>query len=166
MPDHPSSNRSEVEQPTRGADRNRSISSQPDPASDDVLLPSLGDGITQLGVDGSRGVPVLPSIVLDHLLTHDGPAFWVDANGHATTTTLARITPCGRLLDRTHVARGFTASQHQGAVCDLPVAVNQCNDTRRTTLDILLRVNAEESRAVGVSGSQFNHWTTTPFGHG
>ena len=33
-------------------------------------------------------------------------------------------------------------------------------------LDILLRVNAEESRAVGVSGLQSNQQTTTPFGTG
>jgi len=56
--------------------------------------------------------------VLDHLLLHDGPAFWVDANGHATTATLAQISPSQRLLDRIHVARGFTAYQHYGAVCD------------------------------------------------
>ncbi len=126
MSDHPPPNRLEIEQPTRGADRNRSISSQPDTASDDVLLPSLEDGITLLDVDGSRGVPILQSIVLDHLLMRDGPAFWVDANGHATTTTLSRIAPSQRLLDRIHVARGFTAYQHYGAVCDLPTAVNHC----------------------------------------
>jgi hypothetical protein len=63
--------------------------------------------------------------VLDHLLLHDGPAFWVDANGHATTTTLAQIAPSQRLLNRIHVARGFTAYQHYGAVCDLPTAVNK-----------------------------------------
>jgi ABC-type multidrug transport system ATPase subunit len=34
------------------------------------------------------------------------------------------------------------------------------------SLDILLRVNAEESRAVGVSGLQSNHRTTSPSGHG
>ena len=33
-------------------------------------------------------------------------------------------------------------------------------------LDILLRVNAEESRAVGVSGLQSNRWTTRSFGRG
>jgi len=126
MSDHPSSNRSEVEQPTRGADRNRSIASQPDTTSDGILLPSLEDGITLLDIDGSRGVPILQSIVLDYLFMHDGPAFWVDANGHATTTTLSRITPSQRLLDRIHVARGFTAYQHYGAVCDLPTAVNHC----------------------------------------
>ena len=33
-------------------------------------------------------------------------------------------------------------------------------------VDILLRLKAEESRAVGVSGVQSNQRTTTPFGHG
>ncbi|ELZ50499.1 hypothetical protein C464_02825 [Halorubrum coriense DSM 10284] len=89
-----------------------------------MLLPSLDDGITLLDVDGGRGVPILQSLVLDHLLLHDGPTFWVDANGHATTT-LAQITPSQRLLDRIHVARGFTAYQHYGAVDDLSMAVNQ-----------------------------------------
>ena len=39
-------------------------------------------------------------------------------------------------------------------------------ELREPVLDILLRVNAEESRAVGVSGLQSNHRTTTPFGYG
>jgi len=58
-------------------------------------------------MEGGRGVPILQSLVLDHLLLHAGPAFWVDANGHATTTTLSQIAPSRRLLDRIHVARGF-----------------------------------------------------------
>ena len=114
-----------VSRPTRGSDRNQDLVNKADPSSDDLLLPSLNDGITLLDVDGSRGVPILQSLVLDHLLLHDGPAFWADANGHATTTTLAQIAPSQRLLDRIHVARGFTAYQHYGAVCDLPAAVNQ-----------------------------------------
>jgi len=98
------------------------------------LLPSLDDGITLLDIDGSRGVPILQSLVLDHLLMHDGPAFWVDANGHATTTTLAQVAPSQRLLDRIHVARGFTAYLHYGAVDELPMAVNQSiqESTERT----------------------------------
>ncbi|MFC7116549.1 hypothetical protein ACFQH2_18570 [Natronoarchaeum sp. GCM10025703] len=120
-----------VDRPTRGADRNQDLVDRADPASEHRLLPSLDDGITLLDVDGGRGVPVLQSLVLDHLLLHDGPAFWVDANGHATTTTLSRIAPSRRLLDRIHVARGFTAYQHYGAVCDLPTAVNQ--SIRETT---------------------------------
>ncbi|MFC4247879.1 hypothetical protein ACFOZ7_13120 [Natribaculum luteum] len=127
MPDHSTStsNRLAVKQPTRGADRNRSLADQADPATEEMLLPSLEDGITLLDVEGGRGVPILQSLVLNHLLLHDGPAFWVDANGHATTTTLAQIAPSQRLLDRIHVARGFTAYQHYGAVYDLPTAVNQ-----------------------------------------
>jgi len=125
MGEHSTSNRLAVDQPTRGADRNRSLADQADPATDEMLLPQLGDGITLLDVEGGRGVPILQSLVLDHLLLHDGPAFWVDANGHATTTTLAQIAPSQRLLNRIHVARGFTAYQHYGAVCDLPTAVNK-----------------------------------------
>ena len=125
MGDDSTANRLAVEQPTRGADHNQSLADQADPATDELLLPSLDDGITLLDVDGGRGVSLLQSLVLDHLLLHDGPAFWVDTNGHATTTTLAQIAPSQRLLDRIQVARGFTAYQHYGAVCDLPAAVSQ-----------------------------------------
>jgi SOS-response transcriptional repressor LexA len=55
----------------------------------------------------------------------DGPAFWVDANGHATTTSMAQLSPSRRLLERIRVARGFTAYQHFGAICNLPLAVNR-----------------------------------------
>ena len=125
MGEHSTSNRLAVDQPTRGADRNRSLADQADPAADEMLLPQLDDGITLLDIEGDRGVPILQSLVLDHLLLHDGPAFWVDANGHATTKTLAQIAPSQRLLNRIHVARGFTAYQHYGAVCNLPTAVNK-----------------------------------------
>lgn len=114
-----------AEKPTRGADRNQTLADQTDSISEEMLLPSLDDGITLVDIEGGRGVPILQSLVLDHLLLHDGPAFWVDANGHATTTTLAQIAPSQRLLNRIHVARGFTAYQHYGAVCDLPSAVNK-----------------------------------------
>ena len=120
-----SSRQLSVSRPTRGSERNQGLVNKANPSSDDLLLPSLNDGITLIDVDGSRGVPILQSLVLDHLLLHDGPAFWVDANGHATTTGLARIAPSQRLLDSIHVARGFTAYQHYGAVCDLPAAMNQ-----------------------------------------
>jgi hypothetical protein len=134
MREHATSNRLAVDQPTRGADRNQALADQADPATDAMLLPSLDDGITLLDVEEGRGVPILQSLVLDRLLLHDGAAFWVDANGHATTTTLAQIAPSQRLLDRIHVARGFTAYQHYGAVCDLPSAVNQSIQT--STADI------------------------------
>jgi len=133
MGEHSTSNRLAVDQPTRGADRNRSLADQANPATDEMLLPRLDDGITLLDVEGGRGVPILQSLVLDHLLLNDGSAFWVDANGHATTTTLAQIAPSQRLLNRIHVARGFTAYQHYGAVCDLPTAVNK--SIRTSTAD-------------------------------
>ena len=109
----------------RGTDRNQSLADRADPATDDILLPSLDNGITLLDINGSRGVPILQSLVLDHLLMHEGPAFWMDANGHATTTTLAQMAPSQRLLDRIDVARGFTAYQHYSAVDELSAAVNQ-----------------------------------------
>jgi hypothetical protein len=140
-----------VEQPTRDADRNQSLADQADPTTDEMLLPSLDDGITLLDVEGSRGVPILQSLVLDRLLLHDGPAFWVDANGHATTTTLARIAPSQRLLDRIHVARGFTAYQHYGAVCDLSTAVNQ------SIQESTARTWAEGPRHTGRDEDMFPH---------
>lgn len=127
------SNQPRVEQPTRGAERNRSLVDQTDPATNDILLPSLNPGITLLDIEDSRGVRLLQSLVLDHLLLNNGPAFWVDANGHATTTTLSQIAPSQRLLNRIHIARGFTAYQHYGAVCDLSTAVNK--SIRTSTAD-------------------------------
>ncbi|UWM57052.1 hypothetical protein N0B31_21675 (plasmid) [Salinirubellus salinus] len=136
MPDQSTvpSNRLVVNQPTRSADRNQSLAGQADSPTDDMLLPSLEDGITLLDVEGGPGVPILQSLVLDHLLLHNGPSFWVDANGHATTTTLSQIAPSQRLLDRIHVARGFTAYQHYGAVRDLSTAVNKT--FQKSTADV------------------------------
>ncbi|MFB6233438.1 MAG: hypothetical protein ABEH61_04185 [Haloarculaceae archaeon] len=109
--------------PVRGADRNQDLVHQTDPTSDPTLFPTLEEGVTLLDISDGRGVPILQSVVVDHLLLNDGPAFWVDANGHATTTTIARIAPSRRLLNRIHVARGFTAYQHYAAVADLSTAV-------------------------------------------
>jgi hypothetical protein len=119
------SNRLAVKPPSRDAEHNQPLADQMNPVTEDILLPSLDDGITLLDIEDGRGVPIIQSLVLDHLLLHEGPAFWVDANGHATTTSLARVAPSQRLLDRIHVARGFTAYQHYSAVCGLPTAVNQ-----------------------------------------
>jgi len=114
-----------VQQPVRDANRNQRELGDRNASEGDVLLPSLEDGVTLLDVEGGRGVPVVHSLVLDHLLLNDGPAFWVDAHGFATTTTLSRLSPSQRLLDRIHVARGFTPYQHFGAVTDLPGSVRQ-----------------------------------------
>lgn len=123
-----------VAQPTRDADRNQALAERADPATGEMLLPSLEPGLTLLDVEGGRGVPIVQSLVLDHLLLQDGSAVWVDAKGYAATTTLARIAPSQRLLDRIHVARGFTAYQHFGAVWDLPTALRRARtDTEGAT---------------------------------
>jgi hypothetical protein len=93
---------------------------------DEALFPSLTEGITLLDIEGKRGVPVIQSLVLDHLLMTDGPAFWVDTNGYATTTSMARLALSHRLLNRIHVARGFTAYQHYSIVCDLTARGGFC----------------------------------------
>jgi len=112
-----------VSQPTRSAEDNKKLVEKGDSTGEFPLLPSLETGLTLLDIEGDRGVPILQSLVLDHLLLNDGPAFWVDANGHATTTTLARIAPSRRVLNRIHVARGFTAYQHYTAVTDLSTVI-------------------------------------------
>lgn len=119
----------------RAADRNRTLASDRDARTDDFLFPSVDEGVTLLDIEGDRGVPVVQSLVLDHLLLADGPAFWVDTNGYATTTSLARLAPSNRLLDRIRVARGFTAYQHFGLIDDLSRAVNQCLRATATTSD-------------------------------
>jgi hypothetical protein len=116
-------------QPVRGADRNQDLVEQADPTSETTLFPTLEEGITLLDISDNRGVPILQSVVVDHLLLNDGTAFWVDSNGYATSTTLGRIAPSRRLLDRIHVARGFTAYQHYAAVSDLSAARRQQNQT-------------------------------------
>ena len=46
-----------VEQPTRGAGRNRSLVDQADPGTEKILHSALDDGFTLLDVGGSGGVP-------------------------------------------------------------------------------------------------------------
>lgn len=78
-------------------------------------LPELDAGVHCLETDGDETGP-LQSLALDHVLTAGGDARWVDAMGRATTTTLARLAPSPRLLERIRVARGFTAHQHHRLV--------------------------------------------------
>jgi len=109
---------------TRPAEHNRSAVADAPAKHVDGLLPSLDPGVTLLDIEADRNIPTVHALVCDHLLDADGPAFWVDAQGYATTATLARIAPSRRLLNRIHVARGFTAYQHFSALADLPAAVN------------------------------------------
>lgn len=92
-----------------------------DPAAIDsqVEFPTLDAGVTHLSME-ERATGALQSLLLDHLLVNDGDAYWVDSRNNATTTTLARIAPSMRLLDRIQVARAFTPFQHYSIVEDLP----------------------------------------------
>jgi len=74
-------------------------------------LPELDSGVRLLDV-GDDATGPLHALVLDHLLSNDGPAWWVDAGGHAVAHSLASLAPSTRTLDRIQVARGFTAHQH------------------------------------------------------
>lgn len=77
-------------------------------------LPPIDAGLHLLESDRDRGP--LQALVLDRVLTDRGPAYWIDAHGHATTRPLARLAPDPRVLDRIHVARGFTGFQHYAIV--------------------------------------------------
>lgn len=100
-----------------------------------VEFPSLPVGVTLLAMEG-RATGALQSLVLDHLLLEDGGAVWVDARNNAATTTLARIAPSRRILDRIQVARGFTPYQHYAIVEDIDGAL-----TPETSLLVLPEVD-------------------------
>ena len=74
-------------------------------------LPTLDEGVYHLSADRNRR-SVLASLVVDHALLNDGPIYWVDALNHAATDPVAAVAPSRRVLDRIHVARGFTPYQH------------------------------------------------------
>ena len=136
-----------VDQPTRDADRNeRTLLDGSTKVDDDCLLPSLDSGLTLFEYQGGRGVPILQSLVLDHLLMSDGPAFWVDSHGYATTTSLAQLTPSQRLLNRIHVARSFTVYQHFAAVRSLPTTIVQTIRDRASEDTLSLRREQRRER--------------------
>lgn len=75
-------------------------------------LPALEPGVQLLATDEASGVEPLQTLVVDHVLRHRGPAYWVDPGRHAVTASLRRLAPSDRVLDRVRIARGFTAYQH------------------------------------------------------
>ena len=77
-------------------------------------LPALEPGVTLLESE-ARGP--LHTLVVDHVLLERTEAYWIDTHGYATTQPLAAIAPSDRILDRVHVARGFTPQQHF-ALCE------------------------------------------------
>lgn len=77
-------------------------------------LPSLEPGVTLLETN-ARGP--LHALVTDHVLLERTTAYWIDTHGYASTHPLVDIAPSDRILDRIHVARGFTPQQHY-ALCE------------------------------------------------
>jgi hypothetical protein len=125
-------------------------------------LPTLQEQWYLLETDGRPTGP-LQSLVLDHLLLHDGPVYWVDAAGHARSDALARLAPSERLLERVRVARGFTAHQHAAlvervadlvdgdtAMLVLPAvdATYRGDDLRGASAEAMLRTTAERVAAI------------------
>lgn len=86
-------------------------------------LPGLDPGIRLLETD-DRATGPLHTLVVDHVARHPGPAYWVDTHGHAQTQPLAQLAPDTRLLDRIHIARGFTPFQHYALVDTLAATVD------------------------------------------
>jgi len=74
-------------------------------------LPTLDEEVYHLSADRNTR-SVLASLIVDHALLNDGPIYWVDALNHASTDPIAAVAPSQRVLDRIHVARGFTPYQH------------------------------------------------------
>jgi len=74
-------------------------------------LPTLDEEVYHLSADRNTR-SILASLVVDHALLNDGPVYWVDARNHAATDPVAAVAPSQRVLDRIHVARGFTPYQH------------------------------------------------------
>lgn len=74
-------------------------------------LPTLTSEVYCLHADRNTR-SVLASLVVDHALLNGGPVYWVDALNHAATDPIAAVAPSPRILDRIHVARGFTPYQH------------------------------------------------------
>jgi hypothetical protein len=128
MTDHTATTHRRVDRPVRGAEHNRRLPGADGQVPAKSLLPTLEPGVTLLDIEtDGRGVPVVQSLVCDHLLFHEGEAFWVDTAGFGTTTGMARLAPSRRLLDRIHVARGFTAYQHYSILGDLTTAIEQAH---------------------------------------
>jgi hypothetical protein len=101
----------------------------PDP---DRLLPDLEPGVVLLDIAADKrddrrahDAPIVHGLVIDHLLRTEGTAYWVDAGDHATTGAFARLAPSQGLLDRVHVARGFTPYKHYAALCAVPAAAER-----------------------------------------
>jgi len=86
-------------------------------------LPTLEPGLTLLETGAAPGHP-LQTLAVDRLLLDGGTAVWVGTGRHCTIDSLAAIAPDRRVLDRVHLARGFTPYQHTALVDALPAQID------------------------------------------
>jgi len=83
-------------------------------------LPDLSPGVTLLEAEDTDIRPPLHALTIDQTLlagaSGESTATWVDTGHYAQTTSLQDLAPSPRVLDRIHIARGFTAFQHHALV--------------------------------------------------
>ena len=125
------------------------------------MFPSLDDGITLLDTEGGRGVPILQSLVLDHLLLHDGPAFWVGAQYRADNTL-------GEPHAKTLQARTLTRMGTRVVGEDFETLVYSVDDGAyyQTTFAYWRQLLAARATQVGVEPTTPAPSTPTPEGVG
>jgi hypothetical protein len=87
-------------------------------------LPTLEPGLTLVETATDHSVP-LQTLAVDRLLLERGSAIWVGTGRHCTTDSLAELVPDRRVLDRIHVARGFTPYQHTALVGALSTQLDE-----------------------------------------
>lgn len=87
-------------------------------------LPSLSPGVQLLESDGHPRAAI-HALVLDHLLLNDGQVYWLDSDRSATSQPLLRLAPNERILERVHVARAQTSTQHYSLVERITQLVDQ-----------------------------------------
>ncbi|MFW5918905.1 MAG: hypothetical protein ACOCSF_01740 [Halanaeroarchaeum sp.] len=97
--------------------------SAPDSTTAVPELPRLSPGVWLLETSG-RDLVSLHTLVVDHLLLEGASARWIDARGRGRSQLLREIAPAPRVLDRIHVARGFTAFQHAALVASATEVVD------------------------------------------
>jgi hypothetical protein len=108
-------------------------------------LPTLEPGLTLLETEAATRAALHP-LVLDHVLRDGQPAYWIDTHDHARTRPLASLAPDPRVLDRIHVARGFTAVQHYALVETLAERVEQIQPSLLVVPALDGRYREEEGR--------------------
>lgn len=99
-------------------------------------LPELDSGLTLLTA-GTSVRQAIHALAVDHVLLSNGEAIWIDPGTHAQTDPLVDVAPSNRILDRIHVARGFTPFQHLELLRSLPSWVSN-----RTELIVVPHLDA------------------------